>query len=374
MPRRKKEVEFSKEKILQELGIGEAPVIEKERPKLVEELLTARTYHKDNDPIIVNKTSFFDKILMSTGGAPEQSKQLPQISAAVTPSSKERLSRVGGRSVDSVNTDVLLQSTEEFMKAIHSFSSQSESPKPPSGKSKPSLRQSSSGSIKKSAVDRLSSTSTSSKADEVGGEPATSRASQPTTPRATMSARRSQSDSKTASRPLNGAKRSQSMKDSDNGGSLESVNNIKNLSSSNGRVGPLSSSRPNRTFELRRARTESLENENSTASLLSFVLFPYTCIDTCTYVCIYVCMYEYVYMYIHCMSLTYRASGRSARSLDPSEVSLGTKIVQKSRENGALSADSKGAPIRRLTKQASVLNSRKSAISASLLVLSIIIC
>jgi len=59
-------------------------------------------------------------------------------------------------------------------------------------------------------------------------------------------------------------------------------------------------------------------------------------------------MYEYVYMYIHCMSLTYRASGRSARSLDPSEVSLGAKIVQKSRENGALSGDSKGAPIRRL--------------------------
>ena len=140
---------------------GETPVIEKERPKLVEELLTSRTYHRENDPIILNKTTFFDKIISSTSlPSPEQSKELPQYSANDI-GSKERTSLATGHSTDSVNTDVLLQSTDEFMKAIHSFSSESKSSgkrdvaKPgTSAASKSSTRQS--NTLRKSTAERLS--------------------------------------------------------------------------------------------------------------------------------------------------------------------------------------------------------------------------
>lgn len=104
---------------------GDTPVIEKERPRLVEELLTSRTYHRDNDPIVVNKTNFFDKIISSSSlVSPERSKSPPQTAYS---DSKPRQSHVGGSSVD---TEVLLQSTDEFMKAIHSFSSDNESSTP----------------------------------------------------------------------------------------------------------------------------------------------------------------------------------------------------------------------------------------------------
>jgi len=95
-------------------------VIEKQRPQLVEELLTTRTYHKDNDPIVVNKTSFFDKLISPTSAQPEASKDLPSRSV-----SNKRNVSASRRSADSVNTEVLLQSTDEFMRAIHSFSSES---------------------------------------------------------------------------------------------------------------------------------------------------------------------------------------------------------------------------------------------------------
>ena len=42
-----------------------------------------------------------------------------------------------------------------------------------------------------------------------------------------------------------------------------------------------------------------------------------------------------------------RTAGRSARSLDNSEVSLGARIVQKSRENGAVMDPPKSIPMRR---------------------------
>ena len=141
--------------------VGDTPAIEKERPKLVEELLTSRTYHKDNDPIIINKTTFFDKIISSTTlPSPEQSKDVPQFSATDV-TGKGRASLVGGQSVDSVNTDVLLQSTDEFMKAIHSFSSESEtSNRQGGGGSKPTSAKSTvrqSNAQRKSTVDRLNS-------------------------------------------------------------------------------------------------------------------------------------------------------------------------------------------------------------------------
>ena len=140
--------------------VGDTPAIEKERPKLVEELLTSRTYHKDNDPIIINKTTFFDKIISSTTlPSPEQSKDVPQFSATDV-TGKSRASLVGGQSVDSVNTDVLLQSTDEFMKAIHSFSSESETSNRQGGGGKPTSAKSTvrqSNAQRKSTVDRLNS-------------------------------------------------------------------------------------------------------------------------------------------------------------------------------------------------------------------------
>ena len=64
---------------------------------------------------------------------------------------------------------------------------------------------------------------------------------------------------------LSGTRKSQSSRDSDaEGGSAESLNSSKSLPQN--RVGPLSSSRPNRTFELRRARTESMESDSSVSS------------------------------------------------------------------------------------------------------------
>ncbi|XP_067941481.1 serine-rich adhesin for platelets-like isoform X6 [Watersipora subatra] len=318
MPKKKKDVQHSKEKILQELGIGESPMIETERPKLVEELLTSRTYHRDNDPIIVNKTTLFDKIISSTAmPAPSQSTELPMHST-VEIGGKDRMRSVGGQSVDSVNTDVLLQSTDEFMKAIHSFSSDSASAsrsKNPAlvssggpakstvssggpakstvssgGPAKSTVKQS--NSFKKSTADRLSS---SNKHNSEGG-------GDTTTPRKAASSkepsRRSVAESVTSR--LAGTRTSQS-KDSEEG-SADSLNNSKSTSAT--RVGPLSSSRPNRTFELRRARTESVESENSVLST------PRTNGG--------------------------KASGRSARSIDNTEVSLGARIVQKSREMGAV--------------------------------------
>ena len=101
---------------------GDTPVIEKERPKLVEELLTTRTYHRENDPIVVNKTNFFDKIISSSAlVSPERCKSPPHPSSAVAYTDRQPS---GSRS--SVDTEVLLQSTDEFMKAIHSFSSDTE--------------------------------------------------------------------------------------------------------------------------------------------------------------------------------------------------------------------------------------------------------
>lgn len=134
-------------------------MLDKERPKLVEELLTSRTHHKDNDPIILNKTTFFDKLSSSTAlPTPEQSSTLPQHTTAADSSLPERSARVGGASIDSVNTDVLLQSTDEFMKAIHSFSESDASNKQSAGgktaATKSTTRQSS--TLRKSTADRLS--------------------------------------------------------------------------------------------------------------------------------------------------------------------------------------------------------------------------
>lgn len=178
---------------------GDTPVIEKERPRLVEELLTSRTYHKDNDPIVVNKTTFFDKILSSSALlSPEHSKELPRQS---TDSSGGR-ARVGTQSIDSVTTDVLLQSTDEFMKAVHSFSSESEASSTnvtssggriAAAKSTSTNRQSS--SLRKSTADRLSS---SNKLNNLSGYEVSTPRSTGTSKESPSMNRRSVADSVTA--------------------------------------------------------------------------------------------------------------------------------------------------------------------------------
>lgn len=61
-------------------------------------------------------------------------------------------------------------------------------------------------------------------------------------------------------------------RDSDsNEGSLESLNNTKNQSVSAAKSGGLSNARPNRTFELRRARTGSIDSDTSTVNTPRYV-------------------------------------------------------------------------------------------------------
>lgn len=146
------------------LVTGETPVIEKERPKLVEELLMTRTYHRDNDPIVVNKTNFFDRIVSSSSAfsPPEQSKELPSRAQSQP---KERTTSSVRNSTDSVNTEVLLQSTDEFMKAIHSFSSTSQTSGTNNNNNKSNTsksRTTSAAGLSRSTAERLSNSLKSS--------------------------------------------------------------------------------------------------------------------------------------------------------------------------------------------------------------------
>lgn len=86
---------------------------------------------------------------------------------------------------------------------------------------------------------------------------------------------------------LSGAKRSQvadlKSRDSDsNEGSSESLNNSKNLQNNMSKSGGLSNARPNRTFELRRARTGSIDSDTSLINTPRYFYIPQNLCMNCT--------------------------------------------------------------------------------------------